>query len=129
MAKGLSAALPLIVNEQDGPYRLNKIIPELARQNLKMVILTNPGERVMIPEFGVGLSSYIFENDSPQLRSDIIGRISSQVSEYLPYIFLENISVNPFGENDNQLIVSIQYFIPNESEKQNLSIILNNDSL
>jgi phage baseplate assembly protein W len=129
MAKGLSAALPLIVNEQDGPYRLNKIIPELARQNLKMVILTNPGERVMIPEFGVGLSSYIFENDSPQLRSDIIGRISSQVSEYLPYIFLENISVNPFGENDNQLIVSIQYFIPNESGKQNLSIILNNDSL
>ena len=129
MAKGLSAALPLIVNEQDGPYRLNKIIPELARQNLKMVILTNPGERVMIPEFGVGLSSYIFENDSPQLRSDIIGRISSQVSEYLPYIFLENISVNPFGENDNQLIVSIGYFIPNESEKQNLSIILNNDSL
>lgn len=129
MAKGLSAALPLIVNEQDGPYRLNKIIPELARQNLKMVILTNPGERVMIPEFGVGLSSYIFENDSPQLRSDIIGRISSQVSEYLPYIFLENISVNPFGENDNQLIVSIEYFIPNESEKQNLSIILNNDSL
>ena len=129
MAKGLSAALPLIVNEQDGPYRLNKIIPELARQNLKMVILTNPGERVMNPEFGVGLSSYIFENDSPQLRSDIIGRISSQVSEYLPYIFLENISVNPFGENDNQLIVSIEYFIPNESEKQNLSIILNNDSL
>ncbi len=129
MSKGLSAALPLIVSQQDGPYRLNKTIPELAQQNLKMLLLTNPGERIMIPEYGVGLSSYLFENDSPQLRGEILGRISRQVSEYLPYIFLENVSVQPFGENENQLIVSIQYFIPNESQKQNLNIILNNDSL
>ena len=129
MAKGLSAALPLEVNEQDGPYRLNKTIPEIARQNLKMVILTNPGERIMNPEFGVGISTFLFENDSPALRSQMVGRISSQVSTYLPYIFLEDVTIRPFAESENQLIVSIEYFIPNEDEKQNLSIILNNDSL
>ena len=79
MANGLSAALPLIVDETDGPYRLNKTINELARQNLKIIILTNPGERVMDPLFGVGLQRYLFENQSSTLTSSILGRISAQV--------------------------------------------------
>ena len=30
----------------------------MIKQNLKMLILTNPGERVMDPEFGVGIKQF-----------------------------------------------------------------------
>ena len=62
MAKGLSPFLPLTEDNTDGPYKLNKIIPEVARQNLMMVLLTNPGEKMMDPTFGVGISRFLFEH-------------------------------------------------------------------
>jgi phage baseplate assembly protein W len=126
MAKGISAALPLILDEIDGPYRLNKTIPQVAAQNLKMLLLTNPGERIMMPQYGVGLSQYIFENDSPALGGDILGNIRSQVSKYLPYIFLEELTSSQIGTSGNILSIQVVYSIPNIKEKQNLSFILNN---
>ena len=52
---GLSVALPLSVSDVFGPYDLNTTFQDLAQQNLKMLILTIPGERIMYPDFGVGL--------------------------------------------------------------------------
>ena len=59
MSKGLSPKLPLTKDPQDG-YALNKEYVELVQQNLKMILLTAPGERIMEPEFGVGLRNYLF---------------------------------------------------------------------
>ena len=129
MAKGLSAALPLTVDEKDGPYRLNKSIEELAKQNLKMVLFTVPGERVMDPSFGVGLSKYLFENRDEGLNSRIMGEIREQVSKYLPYIFLQNIIIQPLEEDESSLYLLVQYSIPGGSEEQQISLVLNGDSL
>ena len=64
MSYGFSPSLPLTYNKTDGPYALLKTIRDVGHQNLKMVILTNPGERVMDPLFGVGISRYLFENNT-----------------------------------------------------------------
>mgnify|MGYP000439218146 FL=1 len=60
---GLSPKLPLTKDPQDG-YALNKEYVELVQQNLKMILLTAPGERIMEPEFGVGLRNYLFQNNT-----------------------------------------------------------------
>ena len=52
MPVGISPKLPLAVSAPDG-YRLTKTPAEAVKQNFKNLILTSPGERVMIPEFGV----------------------------------------------------------------------------
>ena len=127
MAKGLSAALPLIVDNTDGPYRLNKTIEEVARQNLKMVLFTVPGEKVMDPSFGVGLSKYLFENRETGIDSEIMSEIKDQVSKYLPYIFLNNIIIQPLENEDNSLYLLIQYSIPGSIQEQQISLVLNGD--
>lgn len=127
MADGLSPALPLIVDEKDGPYRLNKETPELIRQNLKMVLLTIPGEKVMDPKFGVGLSRYVFENYSQGLDSQIMGEITLQVEKYLPYVYLQNIAVQPAGIDENVLNITISYQIPGDFDVQLLSLVFNTD--
>lgn len=57
----LSVALPLKYSSIDG-FEMNKDLKSLFRQNLKMLILTDPGERVMQPDFGVGMRRYLFQN-------------------------------------------------------------------
>lgn len=127
MANGLSPAFPLVVDETDGPYRLNKTISQLAKQNLKMVVLTNPGERVMDPSFGVGLQRYLFENQTNTLTSSILGRISAQVGKYLPYIFLENVAATLMGQAGAQLLVTIEYTVSGDPLKQVLGLTLDVD--
>ena len=51
MAVGISAKLPLAYTKADGPYLLTKDLTENTKQNLKILIFTNPGERVMNVDF------------------------------------------------------------------------------
>ena len=53
--------LPLAQDSADG-YAMIKRLKTLVKQNLKMLILTNPGERVMEPDYGVGIRQFLFEN-------------------------------------------------------------------
>ena len=118
---GLTPKLPLNIDEING-YALNKNFKEVARQNLKMVILTSPGERIMIPEFGVGIRNYLFENVNTSTFNTIRQRIINQVASYLPYITIRNIEftserndgisgVEP-SSNSNYVNIQIRYSFP-----------------
>ena len=111
---GFSPKLPLTLDPDDG-YTLNKTLKEVARQNFKMLALTNPGERIMDPEFGVGILAYLFENNSPATHGQIDARIREQASKYLPNIQVVDIAFNSPVTNssvaDNFLGVSISYNI------------------
>jgi phage baseplate assembly protein W len=126
MAEGLSVALPLRIDPVDGAYSLNKTLVDMATQNLKMVILTSPGERVMEPEFGVGVRNYLFAQNSPGLSAQLRDRISQQVSKYLPYISLNNLQVfspSILGDIDNtRLNIIINYSIPAANVVADLTI-------
>ncbi len=91
MAVGFGAALPLAVTATDGPFDLLTTLEGVAAQNLKMLVLTSPGERVMDAKFGVGIRNYLFWQYVPATLSDIDNRIRSQVKRYLPYIKLSKI--------------------------------------
>lgn len=112
--QGYSPKLPLMYdNTEQGVYSLNKTIADSVRQNLKMLLLTSPGERIMDSNFGVGIRNYLFEQDIEKLRDDLSTRITSQVSRYLKYIVLEEINFSPPNSNNEQaLFVNIRYRIP-----------------
>tara|TARA_A200000159_G_C7333405_1_gene343966 strand:+ start:674 stop:1066 length:393 start_codon:yes stop_codon:yes gene_type:complete len=99
MSKGLSPKLPLTKDPVDG-YALNKDYVELVKQNLKMILLTAPGERIMEPDFGVGLRNYLFRNDTVSTRNDINTRITNQVNTYMPFVKILEIDFNSL---DNQV--------------------------
>ena len=97
---GLSPKLPLSIDEVDG-FATTKNFQQVARQNLKMIVLTNPGERVMIPGFGVGLRTYIFENASNSLFETIRQNIRQQVALYAPYVSIKfRMDLASFGNVD-----------------------------
>ena len=82
----LSIKTPIVYDSTDG-FAMNKTLPELVRQNLKMLILTNPGERVMDPNFGVGINRYLFSNFSENYQARIRSKINEQnINFYIDFI-------------------------------------------
>ena len=91
MANGLSPRLPLGLDPRNG-YALHEEYVSMIMQNLKMVVLTVPGERSMDPEFGVGLKMFLFEPNTARTYADIKSRIVSQVNSYLSYLTINDIT-------------------------------------
>ena len=52
---GIGPKLPLQRDDKFGNYGLISSYNEEVKQNFKNLLLTCPGERMMIPDFGVGL--------------------------------------------------------------------------
>lgn len=124
MPFGYSAQLPLQYNPEDGHYVLLKSIQAIARQNLKMLVLTNPGERIMIPEFGVGISRYLFQQEGEFSKGSIKNKILSQVSLYLSYIKINNIDIYERTDLSNTFQVTLEYTIPSMSTRGKLILNL-----
>jgi phage baseplate assembly protein W len=131
MASGLAARLPLVVSNTFGAYDLITDFRTLATQNLKMLILTNQGERMMDPQFGVGLRSYLFEQNTASTYADIDTQLRKQVQRYLPYIRIDTVDFS-IPENNPDLFpqslsVSIRFaIIPLQSDAV-LNIEVNNN--
>jgi len=107
----LAPKLPLTLDSGDG-YTSIKTLKTLIKQNFKMLILTNPGERVMNPDFGVGIRQYLFENFESDVYARIYTRIREQTSVYLPIVSIQSIEFGTGGIDDNSLGLRIEYGIP-----------------
>ena len=112
MFKGYSVALPFNYSKEDGPYALNKTMLDVVKQNLKTLILTDKGERVMLPEFGAGLRRYLFENSNQTTKYEIQSQIVLQVKRYMPFINIESVDVFEDPNNLNKLVVQIKFLVP-----------------
>ena len=112
--RGLSPKLPLSLDNADG-YTLIKTHKEMIKQNLKMLLLTVPGERMMEPEFGVGIYTYVFEQNTVLTQGEIQARISEQLSLYMPYVEIVDLVFNNTETNpeldENYLKIRLEYFV------------------
>ena len=107
----LGVKLPLTRNNADG-HTMIRDFQTLVRQNFKMLILTAPGERVMEPEFGVGIRNYLFENFSNTVYVDIESQIRKQTAIFLPVISIREVAFDRSNPDANTLGIRIVYDLP-----------------
>ena len=107
----LGVALPLRLSDRDG-FVMIKSFHKLVKQNFKMLMLTIPGERIMEPEYGVGLKQYLFENYHSNVYGEIERKIREQVKIYIPAITIDAIHFNTSSPDTSTLGISINYSIP-----------------
>ena len=99
-------------HSQEGFFYKTKTILEQAKSNMRNLLLTSLGERVMQPEFGSTLTDILF-NQGPDVENQIDESIREAVSNWLPYIIINEI--NMFQEN-NQVDVSIDFSVTLEPD-------------
>ena len=122
MANGLSPKFPLSISD-GGDFANNENIKDLVKQNFRTLLLTIPGERIMIPDFGVGLEKYLFELKNYGSLDNLTADIYNQVNKYLPYIEIQNINLDRDNQADDILSVKIEYFIKPLSQRDIIELI------
>ncbi len=125
--QGFSPKLPLSVDSVDGIYGMNKTALESIKQDLKMLILTNRGERIMLPDYGASIRSFLFQQNTDQLKNNISTSISYQISKYMNFISLRSIDITDDPINENSIKIRIEYSVPSLSSRQELNLSINSN--
>lgn len=72
--------------------------PEKVRQAILTLLDTDPGERVMRPDFGCGLRRYLMAPNNPATRAGIRREIEAALARWEPRIRLVSLEVTPSTE-------------------------------
>jgi len=100
----LAVKLPITRDTSDS-YTMIDDFESLIKQNLKMLILTSQGERIMEPEFGVGIRNFLFENFNDQ-------KIRKQTGMFMPAIKILEVGFAGSDLDRNLLGIQVFYSVP-----------------
>jgi phage baseplate assembly protein W len=133
MANFLGLPYPIVKNPL-GFFKTQSGISQI-KSDLLSLLLTNPGERVFLADYGTPLKRLIFEQNDAVLEATAKNMISDSISKWEPRIAVSQIevsssipnsSLNPAdpGEDiDNILYIKITFVDPEQiSEVQELRL-------
>ena len=85
-----------------------------------LIVKTSIGERVMRPTFGAGVNDYIFQSNSPTVRTALATTIRAALLLWEPRVDLDAVSVDPVAGERSQVLVSITYRVRSTNELFNM---------
>ncbi len=98
--------------------------PDHVAQMIRQVLLTDPGERVCLPEFGCGLRRLVFAPYSDALQATTKLLVMQSLSRWLAgQIEVKEVRVSRAGEApDGVLEIGIDYILIETQEQQQATI-------
>lgn len=96
-------------------------------QMIRQVLLTTPGERVNLPEFGCGLRQLIFAPHSEALDTTTKSIVQQALNRWLAgQIQVKEVKVIPSSESmdEAQLLVQISYVLIETLSNKQLSVMV-----
>ena len=76
----------------------------------------------MIPDFGVGIKRFLFEQKGAGIFDNIGGAIRNQVASYMPYVDIENIEIQDDSSSEQIVYIKITYFIKPVGQRDAIEI-------
>lgn len=110
-----------ITHDSSNYIDLNYTTFDQVRTNLRNLLMTEPGERYMLPSYGCGLRKKLFEQNDDALVEDIRMTILNTVSEWMPFLQLNRIDVTTDGEY--QIGVQLQYQMKTNPDENDVLIL------
>ncbi|MGA5818142.1 GPW/gp25 family protein [Kitasatospora sp. NPDC094028] len=81
---------------------------DLVRQSIETILDTEPGERVMRPDFGCGLRQFLMAPNTAATRAALRAEIEQALGRWEPRIQVTGVSVTP-GEEPTMVWIDIAY--------------------
>ena len=113
--------------DKSGLFGRTQTTLEQAGSNIKNLLLTAKGERVMQPDFGSRLRELLFEQYTEDLTTRIKQEIQEAMSTWLPYIVISSVDIIQDETNPNQTKVDLDFSLNYEPNRFD-SITLNFDT-
>ena len=115
----IGVAFPL---DETNMFSGTETIQEQSKANLINLLLTEPGERINLPNYGVGLKKLLFEQ---KINIDILKeKIQNQTAFYIPNITVLNVETS-LSEEEETVFISISYKSNLDGSMDNIQLNFN----
>lgn len=96
------------------------------RESIRIILLTELQERVMLAEFGGGLRSFLFEPNNPATHRFIEERVTRALARWEPRIRLGDVRVERDPIDERAALVLLEYSLvaTGEGERMNIAVQL-----
>jgi phage baseplate assembly protein W len=80
-------------------------------QAIQIILMTEAGERPMLPQFGGGLRRFLFEPNSPATQRAIEQVVRNALTDWEPRIDLDNVTVTADANQPDLLLIAVDYVV------------------
>ncbi|GGN94504.1 baseplate protein [Streptomyces albiflavescens] len=96
------------------------VYEEDVRQAIVIILGTDPGERVMRPRFGAGLSTFVFEPMTAALTARIAEQVRNALTDWEPRIDVVSVEVMAQERAAGTLLIDVSYRVRATNTLRNL---------
>lgn len=116
--KNINIAFPLQDdNEKNFLFKTNRLSKDALRSNLFLLLLTDRGERYYMPDYGINLKKFFFEQKDENTFQSIQEDFKNTIKKYIPqltinkilFYTLEDENGTPIKENEVRMQVDFTY--------------------
>ena len=101
------------VPNQDGYFKTPKTTIESVKNNIRLLLKTEKGERLFQPNLGLALKRFLFEQINEDTNILIENEIVDTFEKWLPFVEIQELDVNtqPINSDRNQIKIKVTFNI------------------
>jgi len=122
---GLSMPLGIQPGSGDGYFATTKTTMDSIKTDIRTLLMTQRGERVMQPNLGMNIRRFLFEQITENTVIEIENDIVETFNRWLPFVSLNEIDIDLKDQDRNKIKINIEFNIVNApSELQSVGVVL-----
>jgi len=99
------------VPNQDGYFSTTKTTIESIKNNIRLLLQTQKGERMFQPNLGMNIRKFLFEQITEDTQVQIENDIVDTFNTWLPFVELRKIDIDTSNQDKNQINIEIVFNI------------------
>ena len=122
---GLQMPLGRQPGNNDGYFASTKTTMDAVKEDVKLLLLTQQGERLFQPLLGMNIRRFLFEQITENTVVEIENDIVDTFSRWLPFVQLNDIKVDITDQDRNKIKIDVKFNIANApNDLQSVGVVL-----
>ena len=92
------------------------------RDAIRIILTTEPGERIMLPSFGAGLRSFLLEPNVPATHRLMEERIVHAIRRWEPRVTLTSVVVRPDPDDPGRAVAGVTYMLVTTQAQERIDL-------
>jgi phage baseplate assembly protein W len=105
----INISFPFEEDKKGKFLKMEKESKRAIKADLLHLLLTQKRQRLYLPNFGVNLRQYLFEQNEGKVHGAIQREIETAIQEFIPNLTILEITVNKSDRNEHAALVRLDY--------------------
>ena len=122
---GLDLPVARQAGDQGGYFATTKTTMDAIKNDIRLLLMTERGERLFQPFLGMNIRRFLFEQITDDTAIEIENDIVDTFQTWLPFVELRDIDVDLGDQDRNKISINITFNIRNApTELQSVGVVL-----